>query len=123
MDTYSSVIRILSRFGSVLTEHVGDNSLSEKGESGPDDSEIYKRDIGWLKEADIIVADVTIPSLGVGYEIGKAEDMGKRILCIRKKDPTKRLSGMISGNKALAIMEYDSPDDLETLFERVLRDK
>jgi hypothetical protein len=45
--------------------------------------------MSWLKEADVIVAEVSTPSLGVGYEIGKAEDMGKRILCLYKNKKIK----------------------------------
>ena len=37
-----------------------------------------------------IVAEVTQPSLGVGYEIGRAVAMGKRILCLYRPQPDKR---------------------------------
>ena len=36
-----------------------------------------------------IVAEVTQPSLGVGYELGRAVAMGKRILCIYRPKPDK----------------------------------
>ena len=36
-----------------------------------------------------IVAEVTQPSLGVGYELGRAVAMGKRILCIYRPQPDK----------------------------------
>jgi len=39
-----------------------------------------------------VVAEVTIPSLGVGYEIGRAVAMGKRVLCLnRPKDGVSKL--------------------------------
>lgn len=56
----------------VLTKHVADPNLSQSGEKLTP-REIYDRDCKWLKEADIVFADITIPSLGVGYEIAKAE--------------------------------------------------
>ena len=37
-----------------------------------------------------IVAEVTQPSLGVGYEIGRAVAMGKRILCLYRPQQDKR---------------------------------
>ena len=51
----------------MLTEHIGDAALSELGEVG-DDKKIHDRDLAWLIEADYLVAEVTTPSLGVGYE-------------------------------------------------------
>ena len=38
----------------------------------------------------VIVAEVTQPSLGVGYELGRAVAMGKRILCLYRPQENKR---------------------------------
>jgi nucleoside 2-deoxyribosyltransferase len=107
-DLYLQLIHHLSQYGQVLTEHIGDVDLTEFGENDQPDGLIYKRDMSWLKEADVIVAEVSTPSLGVGYEIGKAEDMGKKILCLYKKQENKRLSAMINGNKNLKIIIYET---------------
>lgn len=56
------------------------------------------------------------PSLGVGYEIAKAEEYGKKIICFYKKESGKRISAMISGNKNIILKEYIR---LEELFEFV----
>ena len=37
----------------------------------------------------VIVAEVTQPSLGVGYEIGRAYAMNKPILCLYRPQPEK----------------------------------
>ena len=66
--------------GTVLTEHIADEQLTSLGES-MDDPTIHDRDLAWLKEADCLVAEVTTPSLGVGFEIGKATEWGLRVLC------------------------------------------
>ena len=42
-----------------------------------------------------IVAEVTQPSLGVGYEIGRAVAMGKRILCLYRPQQDKRKKSFI----------------------------
>ncbi|XP_032876610.1 2'-deoxynucleoside 5'-phosphate N-hydrolase 1 [Amblyraja radiata] len=96
---YSRIIGQLKRFGQVLTEHVGRPELSEKGEGGMqvDDKHIHDRDLQWLREADVIVAEVTQPSLGVGYEIGRALAMNKKILCLFRTPSTYALSAMIRG--------------------------
>ena len=52
------------------------------GEDGVSDVFIYERDVKWLAEADFVVAEVTQPSLGVGYELGYAEAHRKPTLCL-----------------------------------------
>ena len=74
---YRQIIVMLMEYGEVLTEHVGDASLTRAGEDGPSDEAIYGRDMAWLTEADIVVAEVTVPSHGVGYEVAWAEALGK----------------------------------------------
>lgn len=60
----------------------------------------------WVREADVIVSEVTNPSLGVGYELGQAEAMGKPILCLYREQEGKRLSAMLSGNPYPTIVTY-----------------
>ena len=62
---YHAMIDFLSSFGTVLTEHVGDPELTEKGDDGPDDRSIHDRDMAWLQRCDLVVAEVTTPSLVV----------------------------------------------------------
>lgn len=115
-DLYMNIINLLSGYGTVLTEHVGDQTLSILGEDGPDDSFIYNRDMSWLEEADIVVAEVTSPSLGVGYEIGWAENK-KPVICLYRQSSGRRLSAMISGNNHLKTHVYESIADLPAIFE------
>ncbi|MBN1900646.1 nucleoside 2-deoxyribosyltransferase [Candidatus Sumerlaeota bacterium] len=105
LNLYRDLIAFLRGFGDVLTEHVGNASLSEKGEEDSD-GEIYRKDMGWLLESDAVVAEVSAPSLGVGYEIGAAEAMGKPILCLYREDAEKKLSAMIAGNPNLLVGTY-----------------
>ena len=78
---YEEIIDRLRRYGTVLTEHVGDVNLSLGGENAAD-GDIHDRDLDWLRSADVLVAEVTTPSLGVGYEIGRAVEWGKRVICL-----------------------------------------
>lgn len=119
-ELYLEIINLLGKYGKVLTEHVGDKTLSALGEDGPDDEYIYKRDMAWLNESDIIVAEVTTPSLGVGYEIGKAEEK-KPILCLYRTQDGKRISAMISGNKSLQVETYTSIQDIEAILEKFFK--
>ena len=110
-EVYQRIIRGLMELGPVLTEHVGSPELTEVGDDGPSDDEIYRRDMGWLDEADVVVAEVTVPSLGVGYEIGRAELLGKPVICLFREEPGRRLSAMISGNPTMAVEHYETVGD------------
>lgn len=109
---YAEIIGLLRPYGEVLTEHVGNPNLSVHGE-GKAAEMIFQRDVDWIRESDVIVAEVTTVSLGVGYEIGFAEQIGKRIICLYRPQAERRLSAMILGNKKLTVVEYESIEDVE----------
>ena len=103
---YEKVIAYLKEKGQVLTEHIGSTDLSWEGETSSKDEEIYNRDIKWLQSADIVVAEVTTPSLGVGYELGIAEKLNIPVLCLYRPDEGNRLSAMVRGNAIFTCREY-----------------
>lgn len=113
VEDYKKIISILSGYGEVLTEHIGDTSLSSLGEQTKTDKEIFERDISWIDEADVVVAEVTVASLGVGYELGYAEAHSKKIVCLYQNDDGKSLSAMVSGNKNLAVIYYKNIEDFK----------
>jgi len=111
-ESYSHIIDCLHNYGNVLTEHVGNFYLKESGEQNLSDEMIYERDLEWLKQADVLIAEVSTPSLGVGYEISRAEEFKKPILCLYQKHSGKCLSAMISGNRRLEIAVYSNFDEI-----------
>jgi hypothetical protein len=112
---YLQIIELLRGYGTVLTEHIGDAALSNLGE-GPDRKTIHDRDLTWLREADVIVAEVTTPSLGVGYELGRAVEWNKKILCLYRPDQGRSLSAMIAGCDNVKVAEYKVASDLSKIF-------
>ncbi|MBN1645933.1 nucleoside 2-deoxyribosyltransferase [Candidatus Woesearchaeota archaeon] len=112
---YFELIQYLKVFGDVLTEHIADPNLTIEGEKNISDSDIYLRDMRWIEEADIFIADVTVPSLGVGYEIRYAEQLGIPILCLFSNDAVRidavRISGMIQGNPNFAKKQYKNANE------------
>ncbi|CAI8057981.1 2'-deoxynucleoside 5'-phosphate N-hydrolase 1 [Geodia barretti] len=125
VQLYMKIIRLLQGYGTVLTEHVADERLGAYGEKQISDEEIHKRDFEWLSQSDVMVAEVTQPSLGVGYEIGRAVDMNKRILCLHRPQPGKRLSAMIRGihnGSSVTVRDYEEKEIesiLQTFFSSV----
>ena len=101
------LIEHLKNFGEVLTEHFANPAIKNIGETEISNKKIHDRDMDWLMTADVIVAEVSNPSLGVGYEIGRAVEHKKKILCLRRKS-NNRLSAMIAGCENLILKEYES---------------
>jgi hypothetical protein len=117
---YYEIVRQLQKHGEVLTEHVGDTELGVLGQD-IGDRKIHDRDLAWLKSSDYLVAEVTTPSLGVGYEIGKATEWGKRVLCLYRPENGRSLSAMISGSSEVTVREYQSAAELAEIFAEFLR--
>ena len=115
VELYREILRLLSGHGTVLQEHVGDPGITSSGESLGNEA-IYERDMRWLNDADVVVAEVSTPSLGVGYEIAKAEG-SKPILCLFRKSVGRNLSAMLAGNKNLMVKEYESTHDLSSMIK------
>ncbi|XP_039087166.1 2'-deoxynucleoside 5'-phosphate N-hydrolase 1 [Hyaena hyaena] len=108
---YGRIVSRLRRFGTVLTEHVAAPELSARGEEAAGgDSLIHDRDLAWLQQADVVVAEVTQPSLGVGYELGRAMALNKRILCLFRPQSGRVLSAMIRGaadGSRFQVLDYE----------------
>ena len=118
---YHEIARQLQKHGEVLTEHVADTELGVLGQDIGDEK-IHDRDLDWLKDSDCLVAEVTTPSLGVGYEIAKATEWGKPVLCLYRPENGRSLSAMVSGCRALTVREYQTPAELTQIFEEFLRE-
>ena len=113
---YAQLIERLRKFGRVYTEHVGSPDLTAGGEKGSP-REIHDRDLEWLQSSDVIVAEVTTPSLGVGYEIARATEWQKPVLCLFRIGTAQTLSAMISGCPGVTVREYAKVDDADRILE------
>src|ERR1051325_4363649 len=117
---YHHIVSMLTRYGTKLTEHVGDPNLDIRGEE-LSDQQIYDRDLEWLRSCDSLVAEVTKPSLGVGFEIAKATEWGIQVLCLYRPSESGSLSAMIAGCDKVTVETYRSVDELDGIFARHLR--
>jgi nucleoside 2-deoxyribosyltransferase len=79
-------------------------------EIGGTPEDIFERDYNQLKSSDIIIAEVSEPSHGVGVEIGLSVSLDlKRILLIQEG---KKLSNLVKGIPNTEIIKYSDSDDL-----------
>lgn len=71
--------------------------------------ETYVRDVAAIHEADILLAEISVPSVGVGYEVAYAEAIGKPIVCIYNDEMARhKPSSMVVGNLSLECISYTS---------------
>jgi 2'-deoxynucleoside 5'-phosphate N-hydrolase len=67
--------------------------------------EVFERDVSWVKECDALVAEVSTPSHGVGYEIALALCLGKPVICCYLQG--KSVSKMITGNSSPGMLVFE----------------
>ena len=122
MGLYLQIIEHLKRYGDVLTEHIGDGSIGPSGESEVSDVFVHDRDLNWLMESDVVIAEVSTPSIGVGYEIGRAVESNKAVLCLYRTQVGKKLSAMISGCMRVTNARYatigDAKETIDDFFTK-----
>ncbi|MBK7453569.1 MAG: nucleoside 2-deoxyribosyltransferase [Anaerolineales bacterium] len=108
---YQEIVAALMADGhEIPTSHLAQSEVMEK-ERILVPQDVYERDVNWIKNCDVLIAEVSVPSHGVGYEIGYALTIQKPVLCIHKKE--RRVSKMITGNpdQALTIQEYSTVEE------------
>ncbi len=106
---YKDIIKYIKAAGAeVVSELFAGKDLQAQSGTNPEwtSREIWQRDTNWVSEAAAVIAEVTQPSLGVGYEIAKAEGLGKPVLALFYSGSGKRLSPMIAGNPSVKVFEY-----------------
>jgi adenylate kinase len=100
-------IEVLKKLSAkVYNDHLGsdDNNILDMGHSN--DISIFMTDIEALMRSDVMIADITNPSHGVGKMISEAIHMNKQVLCLCHKSVSK-ISAMIAGDKRLVVKYYD----------------
>jgi hypothetical protein len=118
--TYGAIVdRILALGHDVPTAHLAHPEVMAL-ERVSDAAAIYRRDVAWVTACDALVAEVSTPSHGVGYEVCLALRLGKPVLCCHRREAT--VSKMILGNDSagLQVRAYDQPQDALRAVEEFL---
>lgn len=101
----------------VLTKHLLEDDV-EGLESALTEREVFERDLRLLETADLLVAEASGSSYGVGFEVGyvlgRAGQTGQRVLLLFDRDRHGAVSRLISGNShpACATYAYAGIDDM-----------
>ncbi|MBN1305167.1 MAG: nucleoside 2-deoxyribosyltransferase [Anaerolineales bacterium] len=93
---YQEIVQSLQEDGhEIPTAELAGADIVEK-EQTADPEDIYSRDMNWIRACDLLVAEISAPSHGVGYEIGFALSRGKPVFCLHEAG--RPVSKMITGN-------------------------
>ena len=117
---YQIITQALLDDGHVVpTAHLAAPGVTAQ-EAAIDPFEVYTRDVNWICGSDVLIAEVSVPSHGVGYEIGYALGLGKPVLALHQQG--RKVSKMISGNPDtnLYVMSYETPNQVVTLIREFL---
>ena len=117
---YNILFKKLERYGDVIQPFDPEKGINQIGSRREHRLSMHDRDVVLLTMCDLMVAEVTHPSLGVGYEIGRAVELGKPVLCLYRPLPRKKLSGLLRGmdnSDYLRVVDYDAPDQVDQIFQ------
>ena len=114
---FKKTIEHLRKHGEVVGGEHADKIVLSDLKNGPSDRFIYNRAGKRLDDAKVLVAEVTVPSLGVGYEIGVATQQKKRILTLLRENKGKKLSAMVSGSPKIVNKTYKSLRDIKKIID------
>ena len=84
----------------------------------PHDGDNYKHDRDFYKSVDLVIAEVSYPSTGLGIELGFLYDDNKKIYCIHNKN--RKISGSIN-IVSKNIYEYENKEDMLNIIEDIIK--
>jgi hypothetical protein len=119
-----SLVAALEHGGhTILTKHLLDDDV-DTAEAALSEAAVYARDIDWLESCDVLIADASGSSFGVGFEVGyvlgRSDRTDQRVLLLYHAERRDRISRLIAGNHhpRCTVLKYENPADL---IDRVLQ--
>jgi hypothetical protein len=124
--TYGRIVGALRQAGhDVFAGNVANPDVDVEGEELTDE-EIFLRDIEALaavaESGGAVVAEVSTPSLGVGYEIAAARyKFDLPVIALYRPASTARCSAMIAGDPGVRLVRYEV-DAFDALVAEILEE-
>ncbi len=113
-----SLVAALESAGhTILTKHLLDDDV-DTAEASLNERDVYERDIRWLDACDLVIADASGSSYGVGFEVGyvlaRSERSGQRVMLLYQEGRRDRISRLIVGNAhpRCRVIAYDTSEEL-----------
>jgi nucleoside 2-deoxyribosyltransferase len=110
------LVELLEAMGhEVLTSHLVSDHAAQM-DRGITPQAVYERDMNWLRQCDMFIAEVSGSSFGLGYEAGYVlGSSGKRAVLFYRRDAAPRISLLITGNTHpnCRLAPYSEPEEIE----------
>jgi nucleoside 2-deoxyribosyltransferase len=106
----------------VLTSHLLDDNV-DAAESLLSEEAVFRRDLDWLSECDVLVAEASGSSFGVGFEVGyvlaRAHETGQQVVLLYDRTRRELISRLVVGNihPACTTFGYGSLDELRAFLD------
>ena len=119
---YKRIIDYINATDTVLTEHIGFGNLSVTTRTKEDDEHIYECDTEWIKLSEVLIAECTNPSHGVGYELAYAEARNIPVHIFYDKRKAN-ISAMLNGNAYFKVYPYENEAEIYPVLDNILGNK
>ena len=112
----------------ILSRHLLDDDV-DSAESALGERDVFIRDIEWLEQCDVLVAEASGSSFGVGFEVGyvlgRSDRTSQRVILMYGTTRRNQISRLIVGNAhpRCDVVAYDDPASLMTALTNLLKPK
>jgi len=113
---------LVRRGHEVLTAHLLRDDV-ERVEGRLRDVDVFTRDLEWLTRADVVVAEASGSSYGVGFEVGyvlgRTAQSSQRVLVLYQASRRGQVSRLISGlsDPRASVLAYESLSDIDAFLD------
>jgi len=116
LATYQTIMTIIKSLGNqVLSEYEGEASETPIPGSDP-----YQRNMERLKHSDLVVAEVSEPSVSLGFEIAYALHRQMPVIALFSKNASQRLNPLIASHQSRLIRVFPyTPSELEEILQKI----
>ena len=118
-------VQVLEKLGhEVLTRHLVEDDAWE-ADRRISAQDVYRRDMAWLQQCELFIAEVSGSSFGLGFEAGYVLGAtNKRVILLYRRQFEQRISLLIRGNSHAncTIVPYTNVREVEEVIAGILQE-
>lgn len=107
LENYQKIVTTMSKFGHRVTENTLSPTVKHVYSLNDEEKVKYYRNVlKWISNSDIVVAETSYPSIGVGFEISLALEKGKPVVVLHEDKNTPHFLEGVESDK-LIVSHYN----------------
>ncbi len=121
-EDYKKIIKKIKNLGyEIVTEHILERKIEEVEKESPKEAKEYSKKMQrWIKQADIVVSEVSKSDVSVGYEITIALNLGKPVVLLHREEQEPHALKGLNINR-LIVFSYNDRT-MDEVIETALRE-